>query len=81
MTGADQTGAAGSRAPVFRFVHGRPTEEEIAAVVAVLSARASVGAPASPGGAPGSEWGAYWRSVGAPVAPGRGRWRAAVRDW
>lgn len=63
----------------IRFTAGNPTEEEIAAVVAVLMAQAAarpVEAQPSPSG-----WAAYWRSVGAPVRPGPGSWQAAVRGW
>lgn len=56
-----------------------PTEEEIAAVVAVLLTR-SESRPAEPD-PPRSGWAAYWRSVGAPIQPGPGRWQAAVRGW
>lgn len=64
-----------SPAPV-RIVKGRPTDDELAAVVAVLSAKAAAAdqpAPARP-----STWAAYWRTVRAPLAPGQGAWRASA---
>jgi hypothetical protein len=63
----------------FRVVAGNPTEEEIAAVVAVLTAVAAAH-PAEPE-QPRSGWAAYWRSVRAPIQPGPGKWQAAVRGW
>lgn len=64
--------------PVITFV-GDPSDEEIAAVVAVLAAQAAA-RPAEPE-QPRSGWAAYWRSVGAPIQPGPGKWQAAVRGW
>nr|WP_212845730.1 acyl-CoA carboxylase epsilon subunit [Catellatospora sp. IY07-71] len=57
---------------VIRFERGTPTAEEVAALVAVLSARpAGAAAPAGPVSA-------WWRS-GLPAAPaaGPGAWRAS----
>jgi hypothetical protein len=65
--------------PVITFTAGDPTDEEIAAVVTVLLAR-SGSQPAQPE-PPQSGWAAYWRSVGAPIQPGSGKWQAAVRGW
>jgi hypothetical protein len=65
--------------PLIRFVAGNPTDEEIAAVVTLLTAQ-SAARPADPG-QPHSGWAAYWRSVGAPIQPGPGKWQAAVRGW
>lgn len=66
--------------PVIGFTAGNPTEEEIAAVVAVLAARAAASRPTEPE-QPHSGWAAYWRTVGAPIQPGPGKWQAAVRGW
>ena len=59
-------------------ISGNPTDEEVAAVVAVLTARAGA-APQNAPEEPTSGWAAYWRSVGAPVQPGPGSWQAAYR--
>jgi hypothetical protein len=64
--------------PAITITKGNPTDEEIAAVVAVLTAVTAAG-PATPPQAPRSGWAAYWRAVRAPVAPGPGAWQAAVR--
>ncbi len=64
----------GVRPPLF-LVTGSPTAEELAAVVAVLSARSgTTPAPARPAGR--SRW-ATPRLRG-PLAPGPGAWRAAA---
>ncbi|HEU4489279.1 MAG TPA: acyl-CoA carboxylase subunit epsilon [Jiangellales bacterium] len=62
--------------PLLRVVRGRPTDEELAALVAVVAARASSTA-AEPAG-PARTWAAYWRTVGAPPRPGAGAWRASA---
>ncbi|WP_434090543.1 acyl-CoA carboxylase subunit epsilon [Nocardia beijingensis] len=59
---ADEAGSAGSEAtaqsteatpePFFRVVKGSPTDEELAALVCVLSAVANSAAPAGPTGPP-----------------------------
>ncbi|MBF6193103.1 acyl-CoA carboxylase subunit epsilon [Nocardia beijingensis] len=59
---ADEAGSAGSNAaaqsteatpePFFRVVKGSPTDEELAALVCVLSAVANSAAPAGPTGPP-----------------------------
>nr|WP_155389022.1 acyl-CoA carboxylase epsilon subunit [Catellatospora paridis] len=56
--------------PVVRIERGPPTAEEVAALVAVLSARPA-GAPA-----PAAEGSAWWRSgLPAVTAAGTGAWR------
>jgi hypothetical protein len=60
--------------PALRIVRGEPTADELAALVAVLSARAAQG----DGGAPArarSAWNAPSRLVRKPVAHGRDGWR------
>ncbi|QDP95709.1 acyl-CoA carboxylase subunit epsilon [Microlunatus elymi] len=59
-------------------ITGNPTDEEVAAVVAVLTARAAA-SPNTRVEEPKSGWAAYWRSVGAPVHPGPGSWQAVYR--
>ena len=62
--------------PVITISRGNPTDEELAALVAVLLTRP---APATPAVAAASGWSAYWRSVRAPVQPGPGAWRMSGR--
>jgi acyl-CoA carboxylase epsilon subunit len=63
--------------PVLRVVKGDPTAEELAALVAVVSARAASAAPtAEPDRA--SDWPTYWRNAKRPLHPGPGRWRASA---
>ena len=63
--------------PLLRVVKGDPTPEELAAVVAVLTAIS--GGPAPPARPTGSGWSAYWRSVRAPLIAGPGAWRSSGR--
>ena len=58
----------------FSVVKGSPTEDELAAVVTVLTEqfsrpRQSEATPAQSG------WSAYWRSVRSPIQPGPSAWR------
>ncbi len=61
--------------PVLRVERGEPTDEELAAVVAVLLAGLSGGGPQRP--APRPRWGAPGRTLGASYGPARGGWRAS----
>ncbi len=63
--------------PVLRVVKGNPTAEELAAVLAVLSA--AQGSATSPEPSAPSGWSAYWRSVRAPLVAGPGAWRSSGR--
>ena len=75
MSGHDQ--ASGEPAPPpLRLVRGDATPEEIAALVAVLSAASAAGDPAP--ARPRSQWASRERAVRQPLAPGRGAWRASV---
>jgi len=62
--------------PPLRLVRGDATPEEVAALLAVLSA-ASGGAEAQ---APRhtSQWSSPARAMRRPVTPGRGAWRAST---
>ena len=62
--------------PLFTVVKGNPTEEELAALVAVLALRGR-GDDEQPVVETG--WSAYWRSVRAPVQPGPEAWRMSGR--
>jgi hypothetical protein len=64
-----------SEHPPLRIVRGDPTDEEIAALIAVLGA---VSAPAAPGPpAPRSAWADPERRLRVPLHPGPGAWRAS----
>lgn len=60
----------------LRVVKGDPTAEELAALVAVVSAKAAavgVDDTTQP-----TSWASYWRRVRTPLRPGRGAWRASA---
>ena len=66
--------------PDLTIVKGNPTEEEVAALVAVLLARRPVsGGPTVAIDRNSAGWSAYWRSVRAPLHPGPGAWRTSGR--
>jgi len=65
--------------PIFSVVKGSPTDDELAAIITVLTTlqrtgNAAEGEPPRPSG-----WSAYWRSVRPVVAPGPGAWRMSGR--
>ena len=62
----------------FTVVKGSPTDDELAAVVTVLTTefnrpRQDEAKPAQSG------WSAYWRSVRSPLQPGPTAWRMSAR--
>jgi Acyl-CoA carboxylase epsilon subunit len=64
--------------PLFSVVKGSPTEDELAAVMTVLTTRfarqrPTADAPARTG------WSAYWRSLRSPIQPGPSAWRMSAR--
>ena len=65
--------------PVLRVIAGgRPTDEEVAALVAafaVVTSRAKTGSD----GAGGSRWAARQEALRRPLHPGPGAWRASAR--
>jgi Acyl-CoA carboxylase epsilon subunit len=63
--------------PVLRVVKGDPSPEELAALVAVVSARAAA-PPTAPDPGRASDWATYWRHAKRPLHPGPGRWRASA---
>jgi Acyl-CoA carboxylase epsilon subunit len=63
--------------PVLRIEKGEPTDEELAALLAAISARLEAGQRRSQERP--SNWAAYWRSVRAPLSPGPGAWRASAK--
>ncbi|GAB3434086.1 hypothetical protein GCM10027517_01760 [Phycicoccus ginsengisoli] len=62
--------------PPLRLVRGDATPEEVAALLAVLSAAAGADDPA-PAPRPVSQWASRERAVRRPAAPGPGAWRAS----
>lgn len=67
--------AASEQQPVLRIVHGDATPEEVAAIVAVLSAVGG-GEPA-PAKRPAPAWAAPQRAVRRSLPHGPGGWRAS----
>ena len=74
--------------PMFSVIKGSPTEDELAAVMGVLTARFSRQSQRDRGHkAQGNEdatpartgWSAYWRSVRSPIQPGPSAWRMSAR--
>jgi hypothetical protein len=73
----DPAGPGGGTAyPVMRVVRGNPTDEEVAALVAVLSALG--GGADDPSPARQSAWGSPARAVRAPLSAGPGGWQASA---
>jgi Acyl-CoA carboxylase epsilon subunit len=65
--------------PFLRVLRGEPTDEELAAVVAVLAGRAAA-APAGPGRPPArSAWAAPTARLRRPLHPGPDAWRRSAR--
>ncbi|HEV7934167.1 MAG TPA: acyl-CoA carboxylase subunit epsilon [Actinomadura sp.] len=62
--------------PFLQVVRGEPTAEEVAALIAVLTIRASRGAGRR--GRRGSGWADRSRLMRAPLTPGPGAWRASA---
>jgi hypothetical protein len=63
--------------PLLRVVRGEPTPEELAALVAVLAARAGAG-ETEPPPAPRSAWRDRSRYVRTTLPHGSGAWRASA---
>lgn len=64
----------------FKVTGGNPTDDELAAVIAVLSASAAEANLAKDrGGMPPMSWRSYWRVVREPVKLGRDAWRTTYR--
>ncbi|MFT4109347.1 acyl-CoA carboxylase epsilon subunit [Propionicimonas sp.] len=68
-------------APLIQVVAGSPSDEELAAlaavVVALRRARPAPHAPATSTLAGG--WRSYWHTVRTPLVPGREAWRSSFR--
>ena len=65
--------------PLLRIVKGDPTPDEVAALVAVVSAMAAGAQAAGARAAPKPEWGAHHRKVRSTHRHGPGAWRASAR--
>jgi hypothetical protein len=63
--------------PPLRLVRGDASPEEVAALLAVLSA-ASAGGDAEPAPRHTSRWASRERAVRRPLSPGAGAWRASA---
>jgi Acyl-CoA carboxylase epsilon subunit len=63
--------------PPLRLVRGDASPEEVAALLAVLSA-ASAGDDAGPAPRHTSQWSSPARAVRRPLTPGPGAWRASA---
>ena len=61
----------------FSVVKGAPTDEEVAALVTVLTLAGRSAEPATETRPSG--WAAYWRTVRAPIIPGPDAWRMSAR--
>jgi hypothetical protein len=68
----------GDQQPMFSVVKGSPTEDELAAVMTVLTIRFA--RPRQEEATPvRSGWSAYWRAVRSPIQPGPSAWRMSGR--
>jgi len=64
--------------PLFSIVKGSPTEDELAAVMTVLTTRFAR-PPQEETKLARTGWSAYWRSVRSPIQPGPSAWRMSGR--
>jgi hypothetical protein len=62
----------------FSVVKGSPTEDELEAVITVLTSRFARPRQEPPTPAQ-TGWSAYWRSVRSPIQPGPSAWRMSGR--
>jgi hypothetical protein len=69
-------GAGAGPAPLLRVVRGEPTDEELAALVAVVTAKSAAAAAAAEEPAR-SQWRNRSRNIRPPIGPGPGSWRAS----
>ncbi|GAB3624107.1 hypothetical protein GCM10027418_21910 [Mariniluteicoccus endophyticus] len=66
--------------PVVEVVSGSPTEEELAAIITVLSAASSADGRSRTTDLPrAGGWKSYWRVVRREHRPGPAAWRHAIR--
>ena len=69
----------GPEDPRFTVTRGNPTDEELAALVTVLSTLADRSAEPTLPTATGSGWARYWRRARSPLHPGPGAWQESAR--
>ncbi len=63
----------------LKVLHGRPSPEELAVVLAVVSARAAAAAAARPReGIPPNAWSDRARTLRTPLRPGVHAWRTSA---
>jgi hypothetical protein len=62
----------------IKVLHGRPSPEELAAVLAVVSARAAANAARTDDAAPANEWTSRARTMRRPLRPGPHAWRSSA---
>jgi hypothetical protein len=62
--------------PLLRVERGEPTDEELTALIAAVSAAVEA-RRAKPEDRPAT-WSAYWRSVGTQPPPGTSTWRRSA---
>jgi hypothetical protein len=65
--------------PLLRIVKGDPTPDEVAALVAVVSAMAAGAQAAGAKARPKPEWGAHHHKLRGTNRHGPGAWRATAR--
>jgi hypothetical protein len=65
--------------PLLRVVKGDPTPEELAALVAVVSAMAAGAQAATRKAKPRPEWSSHHRKLRGTLRHGPGAWRAGAR--
>ena len=64
--------------PPIKVLHGDPSPEELAAVLAVVSARAAANAARTPDRTPTSQWADHARNLHTPTHPGPDAWRTSA---
>jgi hypothetical protein len=73
-----QAGSSPAAEPALAITAGNPSAEDIAAVVAVLSARLRPAEATGAGQTARSRWSARSRQLRAPLQRGPGAWRASA---
>ncbi|MHA6760442.1 acyl-CoA carboxylase epsilon subunit [Streptacidiphilus sp. PAMC 29251] len=64
--------------PPIKVLHGRPSPEELAAVLAVVSARAAANAARTTEDTRTTEWTSRARTLRRPLRPGPNAWRSSA---
>jgi hypothetical protein len=62
----------------IKVLHGRPSPEELAAVLAVVSARAAANAARTADEKAATEWTSRARTLRRPLRPGPHAWRSSA---